>query len=217
MADKVTFTSDPTEELIRTLQRGQTNTAYRVVMDYLAERKAVPPIRQAYLGDATTGTFTRGEGLPKTGVVSVTYNPAISTVVHEMTHAADDQVEAQYYDSLRKGESSPASKQFQDAFRKVKYDSGSMFGRRPSYPLVEFVKNIATDWYNKNTDYRSTVSELLAFGTGTAAGMEAGENSRMRDPTPAHVDPTIATQTLILLDLAAKASKAGKSAQSPKK
>jgi hypothetical protein len=60
---------------------------------------------------------------------------------------------------------------------------------------------LAPEWSKENSDYRSASNELSAYGMGSTV-------PRRSNRAPLHVDPTMATEFSILLDLAQRAQKA---------
>ena len=60
-------------------------------------------------------------------------------------------------------------------------------------------------WVAANRDYRSTAGELLGFAMGNSApvGVERNPASKV----PLHLDATLATEFMILLDLATREEK----------
>ena len=57
---------------------------------------------------------------------------------------------------------------------------------------------MAPKFYEQNKDYRAKSGEALAFGLENAA-FESPDSNR---PAPQHIDPTIATTLMLLLDQA---------------
>ena len=192
--------SDPLQSLLReTAEYPQ----YGDLVGYLSARRMMPPIEQKYGagGKFEKNTFF-GSDLPKTGVVTVGYESGPRTLVHELTHAADDQISSQYYELLNKsGDLTPPERQFMQAFEKLVSSPGKMFGARPSYTQPLTARQIAPEWAAKKSDYRSTGSELAAFGMGSTVTPNADY------PAPLHVDPSYATEFSILLDMASKLQK----------
>jgi len=214
MADRQTFINEPTEQLVRTLQAAEQNTPYRVVLNYLRERGAIPPIRQG-VRISSLGSFATGGDLPPTGVVNLGYAPKLNTITHEMTHAAQRQLPRQYYS--HRTETTPESRQFRDAYEKIDFNPAKSFRDPARYPLRNFISRLAPDWFKSNLDYRTTEVELPAFAVGNASSMEAKEPVSSYEPPPPHIDPTIATQMLMLLDLATRATRAEKKKSSGSK
>lgn len=193
--------TDPLQSLL--IEAAQA-PQYGELVDYLSARRMMPPIVQKPLGAVgefeTPGLY--GPEVPKTGVVSLSYRAQPQTAVHELTHAAQRQVEQQYYELERKSRDqqlTPQEQQFVKAYEKLLYTTGRMFGAKPESTQSLTAKRIAPEWAKSKSDYRATGSELAAFGMGSTVAPNLGY------PAPLHVDPSYATEFSILLDLARKA------------
>jgi hypothetical protein len=190
------------DELQQLLQQAAESPQYGELVDYLSARRMMPPIEQKY---GARGEFSRntafGNTLPKTGVVSLGYNATPSTVVHELTHAADKQLDAQYYTLRNKRNLTPQEQQFMQAYEKLVYSPGQMFGQKSESTRGNVARTIAPEWANEARGYRATGSELAAFGMGSTVA------PNVHYPAPAHIDPSYATEFSILLDMARKLQK----------
>ena len=130
------------------------------------------------------------------GKISINENQNIDTLVHEITHATERQMGQQYIEDKTSkrdvlGFIQPNSTQFTDAYDKIN--------------TQEIMSTINKDWTDRASKYRSTTSEARAFA------MENVTNSAL-DPlsitrAPAHIDSTLATEFMILLDLAQRGQK----------
>ncbi len=194
--------ADPLQSLLR---ETADYPQYGELVGYLSSRRMMPPISIGKTGGAS-GVFesnsTFGSELPKTGVVKVSYGAGPSTVVHELTHAAQRQIEAQYYslqDKARKTELTPLDRQFIQAYEKLIYRPGKMFGAKPELTQSATARRIAPEWVKKKGNYRATGSELAAFGMGSTVNRNAD--------APLHIDPSYATEFSILLDMARRLQK----------
>lgn len=191
--------SDPLQSLLReTAEYPQ----YGELVDYLSSRRMMPPISMGGTGGAS-GVFENnsvfGRELPKTGVVKVGYAADPSTVVHELTHAADTQINSQYYELLNKrGKLTPAEQQFMQAFEKLSYDR---FGRDKAFPRKTLAEKLDPAWAKKHSDYRATNRELPAWGMGATVTPDDAYDR------PLHLDPTMASEFSILLDMANRLQK----------
>ena len=176
---------------------------YGRLVEYLSARRMMPPIHQKSLGDSGEFKYDTFFGeLPRTGVVNVSLSSGPSTVVHELTHAADRQLSWQYNElknKKRQQDLSPVELQFMDAYEKLIYNPGAMFGKRPEETRTKTATSLAPEWAKQKSDYRSTGGELSAFGMGSSVAPNA------RNPAPLHVDPTYASEFEVLLDLANRA------------
>lgn len=171
------------------LRAASEKPEYRAVADYLMARRAMPPIEERYLSDGVSGMYERntifGNDLPRNGKVTLNKSnspsTSVGTLVHELTHAAQNQLSQQQ--ASRKERAGP---QFDDAYKKL------MLGQAGKLAAL-----LNPQFAAKTSDYRSTSNELQAFGMGNV--MSPG---RPDSPAPAHTDATMATEFQILLDLA---------------
>jgi hypothetical protein len=191
---------DPLQSL---LQETAAYPQYGALAGYLSSRQMMPPIEQKY---GAGGKFEKntvfGSDLPKTGAITVGYEAGPSTLVHELTHAADNQISSQYYELKNKpGDLTPAERQFMQAFEKLVYRPGRMFGAPPESTRSLTAQRIAPEWSREKSDYRSTGGELAAFGMGSSVSPNVNYRA------PAHIDPSYATEFSILLDMASKLQK----------
>lgn len=169
---------------------------YGELVGYLAARRMMPPIEQRPMG--VSGSFDVnsffGRSLPKTGVVNVGMRAGPDTVVHELTHAADNQLASQYTELLNKrGKLTPAEQQFMQAFEKLSYDR---FGRDKAFPRKTLAEKLDPAWVEKQREYRSTNAELPAWAMG--ATIEPRDDYS----PPLHLNPTLASEFSMLLDMA---------------
>jgi hypothetical protein len=174
------------------------NTMLRDLALYLSSRNAMPKIEEKYLGDSLSGQFSNntvfGGELPKNGVISLNYGAGEPTLAHEMTHAADNAMGNQYFEQTRPTGffSAPPSNQFTRGYAKLQLGP-SVNGRSSQNQYAG--KLSSEDWAKKNLDYRSSSTELPAFGVGNMSG-------NPENKAPGHIDATMATEMAILLDLA---------------
>jgi hypothetical protein len=196
----LTRQTDPMQALLR---QSAEYPQYGELVGYLSARRMMPPISMGGTGSAS-GLFESnsifGSELPKTGVVKVGYNSGPSTVVHELTHAADTQISSQYYELKNKrGNLTPAERQFMQAFEKLAYNP---FGRGDkALPRRALAEKLDPAWAKKHSDYRATNRELPAWGMGATVTPDDAYNR------PLHLDPTMATEFSVLLDMARKLQK----------
>lgn len=191
---------DPLQSL---LQETTAYPQYGALTGYLSSRQMMPPIKQEY---GAGGKFERntvfGSDLPETGAITVGYEAGPSTLVHELTHAADGQIRSQYYELKNKsGDLTPAERQFMQAFEKLVYRPGRLLGGPPESTQSLTAQRIAPEWAREKNDYRSTGGELAAFGMGGSVSPNVNYRA------PAHIDPSYATEFSILLDMASKLQK----------
>lgn len=175
---------------------------YGELVDYLSARRMMPPITMGGTRGAA-GVFEQNsifsDVLPKTGAVKVSFTANPSTVVHELTHAADDQLTSQYYELLNKrGKLTPTEQQYMQAFEKLSYDK---FSRDKAFPRKTLAEKLDPAWAQKQSDYRATNTELPAWAMG--ATIEPRDDYR----PPLHLNPSLATEFSILLDMAKRLQK----------
>lgn len=186
------------QALIKILQSASDNPEYQAIANYLMARRAMPAMQlggtNSYGSFVVPGLFSSGL-IPDRGVVRlnqgyVNASPieGAATLTHESTHAAERQLIKQYYELKDKPNKTELEQQFLGNFQKIIGSSNPEIKNWLQQVVPEFAKNKA--------DYRAKSNEALAFGV---------ENSSFNDPissAPAHIDPTIATQFMLLLDQA---------------
>ena len=194
-------------EMTGILREAIKNPLYRQLAEYLTARRAMPDMKTGYLTDGTNGEFITSNGTdPKispAGLVKLRYgNPseaATSTLVHELTHAAARQM------AYQKGEQQRAklpNTQLANAYAKLMFE-GNFFGAS-SEPQRDMINTLpgGKEFMRKGANYRTTDTELPAFAVGNT------QNAAPHWPAPAHIDPTVATEFMILLDAAMRDMKA---------
>ena len=179
---------------------------YGELVGYLTEREMMPPIEQRYLGSATRGRFKQnGWGsneLPKTGVIELNYGAGPSSVLHELTHAADEQLDTQYYQAkYKKSDLTPEEKRFVAAYTKLSKNPTARNSNPAKWPRLQLANKLSPEWAKEENQYRATMGELPAWGMGSTVQRDRDYNP------PLHLDPTMATEFLILMDLARRAKK----------
>ena len=188
--------------ITKILQKASENPEYQTLANYLMSRRAMPQMQREYLGDNTFGSFvTPGlfssgkvpdRGILKLNQFSEYQNPSdvVPTVSHEMTHAAERQMIRQYYEIKAKRDRSELETQFMNNFQKIIGSS------KPE--IANWLKSVAPEYAKQGEGYRSTSTEGLAFGLQNAAYANTGSQRF----APEHIDPTIATSLMLLLDQA---------------
>jgi hypothetical protein len=176
---------------------------YQQMMDYLMSRRSVPPVQLNYLGGNVAGVFeypgvtvtSRTPSGPN-GRITVDDYRGVSTLVHETAHATQRQLAHQYgEEKYGPWMSTLPATPFTDAYDKMRLHKGP----GTANPL----EVLAPKWKQAEADYRSTFQEAQAFGLANSAMPE-----QANQPGPPHVDATLATEFLILLDLATRSQKA---------
>jgi hypothetical protein len=197
--------SDETQDL---LQRAAQFPQYGKLVDYLSARRMMPPIKTQIMFPYK-GVFEQnppiGGPLPQTGKITIRAGSDESTVIHELTHAADAQINNQYYELKEQQDQGKeltlVQKQFVDAFEKlVRKVSGIPGIRLREYNRSKTAEKLAPNWLQQQNGYRSSDDELPAFGMGSTV-----YGTKKRPDAPLHVDPTYATEFSVLMDLARRA------------
>jgi hypothetical protein len=176
---------------------------YSEIVNYLGKYGKIPEFAREYLGGAS-GAFeydpwdlngkTRGRILFDRRYGAI---PQSSTVIHELTHAADRQLGFHYAALKEQG----IQNQFTDAyeqFRTVPRRSLLDSSERKGMGVEEAIKKLSPNsWREDNKEYRTDPKEAIAYGVGNSA-------TKTRDSydTPLHLDPTLSTNFRILMDLA---------------
>jgi hypothetical protein len=185
---------------------------YEELMGYLSARRAVPPTQFRFLGDNTIGEYVRnspfGNTLPRTGVIGLNRGAGPDTFVHELTHAAAAQLATQYGEYAKSWGEVVSPDQFTDGFVKLMIGSNADYKAGKQSPPIELAKKLDPTWAAKNKDYRATAGELLGFAVGNTVPTKSGKVDLEESRGPAHLDATLATDMMILLDLATRAQKA---------
>lgn len=190
------------EATTKILQKASENPEYQTLANYLMSRRAMPQMQREYLGENTFGSFVTpglfsSGNVPDRGILKLNrfseyQNPSdvVPTVSHEMTHAAERQMIRQYYEIKAKRDRSELETQFMNNFQKIIGSS------KPE--IANWLKSVAPEYAKQGEGYRSTSTEGLAFGLQNAAYANTGSQRY----APEHIDPTIATSLMLLLDQA---------------
>jgi len=200
------------------MQLASERPEYAALAEYLTSRSAMPPISFGYLPNSTSGQFVQqgifngNSNTPVTGKINLNdafvrkgYDPtnAIPTLTHELTHATQKEMIGQ---KLQKDVTDPEAKQqFLDAYRKLSYNPSKR--GRDAFGAGLLANKLAPEWTVKNEGYRSSVEELPAWAMGDVANRNPLVNYDSYN-APAHLNPTLATEYQILLDLATRDAKA---------
>ena len=203
-AKKSTFRKEWEDPVIATMKEAGRIPEYQQMMDYLMIRRAVPEIKSQYLGESIGGIFRYGGGMQSRGQIGINSN-GVDTLVHEVTHAAERQVNNQYSEEKYPGGWATGKNQFIDAYEKLTYQPDMYADAPGKVPPQQFMNLIDKNWTEKAARYRSTTSEARAFAMENVSNPKLDPLSITR--APAHIDSTLATEFLILLDLAKRGMK----------
>jgi hypothetical protein len=173
-------------------KKARENEMYRASEKYLQSRGQMPDIEVGrFMRDIDNAAFTAlnlpmGSGtiLVNKDVIASDFKKDIgpALLAHEITHAADRQMEQQAIEQRGKGT------KFAEAYEKLMGSEGRN--------RLEPARRADYEWTEGNRLYRSTPEEIAAHGVGAFSGPV------LQDRAPLHVDPTAATEFQILLDLA---------------
>jgi hypothetical protein len=185
------------ETLARILKLASDNPDYQSIANYLMSRRAYPSFQYMPVASNAYGSFTAPglfSNVPDRGIVNlprntITTNPAdvVPTILHELTHATQHQLYKQYREIKNKKDQSDSEKQFIENFDKI-------MGAKPTEQIAKFSPEFA----KKEVGYRSRGDEALSHAIENANY----PNSITTWSAPSHVDPTLATQVMLLLDQA---------------
>jgi hypothetical protein len=154
------------------------------LLKYLTQADGLPGVEYKAMPPDYHGQFSYDTAVPRDpGLVEVSNN-SVNTLVHEFTHAGQKQMREQ---AARQG----AGKQFVDGYNKL-------MGAGDSGP-AGLVNKIAPAWQSAGSKYRTTPNEAQAHAMGNMSPLPHPSMA-----APAHVDPTLATEFMILLDLATR-------------
>lgn len=195
--------------MVRILKLAQDDPRYRQLAEYLIQRRAMPDFKFDY-GDAQgsyeQNTWAGRRDLPQAGRINLDASygrqpeNAVSPLVHEMTHASMRQLGQQYMKIKNKGfwERTPEEIQFMENYTK-------MYGYNmndESIGMRGLLSKLAPkEWVNENKGYRAASNEVPAWGMGESGGKPSGLDNYN---TPAHLNPSAATEFQLLLDQAQK-------------
>ena len=176
------------------------------LLDYLNQRNAMPDVEALGTLSGASGEFqfANRPSLPKQfhvtprGKIRMQSGEGANTFIHELTHAAEFQIIRQVDEATVAG----VKNQFTDAYSKMK-------GSRA-------VDTLAPNLKKDTSAYRANPMEVNAFAVADAAVPE--ERFVDQKGIPPHLNATMATEFMILLDLAsrAEADKTKPAAKKPK-
>lgn len=156
------------------------------------------------------GSFTSGGDIPPNGKIALSWLANPGTFPHELQHAVDRQFRKDDFERTGKGSTGDllldkilgrptGPDQFQQAYRKMRgYDANT--GLTSQQKLAALLD---PNFVKKNSDYRASSTEIPAFGVGNMVNPWLDSDSK----APNHLDATMATEAMILLDLAKRKKK----------
>ena len=192
-------------------------TAARSYPEYLELLKFLgpnaPPIRFAPLSEGTRGEYDYNPRYGNTGEIrmdrnSLYYMPDVfastaRTLVHETTHATDRQLNDLYF-KYKDRPPTPEIAQFVEGYKRLRWNAENPNARVQAPPSEALARRLDPKWAAKNAGYRATSAELYGHAVGNMT--QAPNDIRVNSPdTPLHLDPTLATDHFVLLDLANRA------------
>lgn len=191
--------ASPDKSLPALMKEASGIPEYQQMLNYLAVRKATPTITEEP-NLSFAGVFRPGVSFRAPGAIGIRPRETVETLVHELTHAADIQMLSQYMEESGRTTPSAAgdfkSTQFTKAYDKL-----------DTTPLLKLMQ---PEWTERASNYRATRPESRAFAVENMISPNVKPDSITR--APGHADATLATEFMILLELAQRT--AGKS--SPK-
>jgi hypothetical protein len=162
---------------------------YPELVYYLAERGGFP--ESAYdiynMPSGLSGSYSYRIDQPESrGKLKFNERSDTNTMLHEISHAAHRALTKQYEDTVRAGVKNP----FTDAYEK--------------FSPQDMARIINPSWYEKTRQesdgYRTNPKEMVGFGMGNTTG-KVGMDPEKGWAAAQHIDPTIATNFRVLLDL----------------
>lgn len=184
------------------LTQAAASPQYGALVDYLTARRRMPIMQYGgVLSPDATAEFQTGANLPVTGQIALRNAADPNTVVHELTHAALNQINNQWSAIASQPDRNltPDQIRFKQAYEKLIFKPGEQFGANPKSTQQATARKIAPQWAEENKRYRASDDELSAFGMGGSVRPNLGANA------PLHIDPAYATEFSVLLDLARRA------------
>ena len=180
--------------------------SYNKIVQYLQSQNRMPRMEVTFeRGAMPSGTFAQFERDPleNTGIVKLSPYATPASLIHELTHAAMSALQSQQFNYQRARQKNL----FTEAYQKLMEDKTKKKTSEESFPQKQFARRLDPKWYEtesaKRGGYRVSAEELPAFGVGNVAFEKDGN----RYKGGSHVDPSMATEFLTILDLAQRASK----------
>ena len=195
-------------------------TAARNYPEYLELLKFLgvnqPPIRFANLGEETRGEYDYNQRYGNTGEIRISdeyLRPGQSrtvprTLIHETTHATDRQLNDLYF-KYKDRPPTPEIAQFVEGYKKLRWNAENPNARVQMPPSEALARRLDPKWAAANAGYKANSAELYGHAVGNVAVPPYTDKGYRRDlddnAAPLHLDPSLATEHFILLDLANRA------------
>ena len=201
---------DPVNTLTTTAGR---YPSYQDLLKFLGANQ--PPVRFTPLEPGTKGEYDYNPRYGNTGEIRMNSNslrymrdaPAETarTLIHETTHATDRQLDTLYF-KYKDRPPTPEIAQFVDGYKKLRWNAKDPNARFQSPPSEDSARRFDPKWAAENARYRGNASELYAHAVSNMA--QGPDDTRYRSlDIPLHLDPPLATEHIILLNLANRAQK----------
>ena len=161
------------------------NDILQLFHEYLIANNAMPTVEE------DPKLTYEGAYSPSKNAIRVHPRTGPETVTHELTHAVQSALLKQFMNS--------SDSQFKDMWKKSNSTGGG-----PKGTVERLAPGKIAEMQSKNDwgKYRTTDDELQAFGVELAA-----HNYPTAARMPSHVDPTIATELMLLVDTALRSMK----------
>lgn len=179
---------------------------FQTLTGFLKKGDKMPPIVARLLEDGTRAAFNYSPYL-KEGTGEISVNPSMvskakfdpgapGTMVHEVAHAVDRQIRSTAGDieSKPKRDWTDSEAQFYQAYQKLHTGDGKDRSK-------DLARSLDAKWFNDSSKYRTSANELRGWAMGNSN--RAIDDSR----GGSHVDTTLASEFMILVDLASKIKK----------
>jgi hypothetical protein len=129
---------------------------------------------------------------------------AVRTLVHETVHATDSQL-ANLYSKYKDRPPTPEMAQFVEGYKKMRWNMENPNANYQMPPSESLARRLDPRWAAENANYRANENEMYARAVGNTS--RAPGTAQYRSDAPLHLDPTLATEHFILLDIANRAQK----------
>lgn len=185
------------------------NEDFVKIKDFLKNRNMLPKLTTIY--NNANGEFTSyGENVPPEGILGMNFIQSqdmkgnikprvVGTYVHEYVHAAMNQIYKLASSLQSKSNKTPEESRFYDTYEKT---LSATMRNNFKEGVQNLLQSLDKMWTMNNGNYRSTTGEAVAFAVGNYAGGK-GKNKDSYE-TPNHVDASLASTFMILLDQASK-------------